>query len=140
MVLLIPMTSTTVSMTFSNLHSTMVLLILRLEAPHFPARWIYIPLWFYLYSNIPDHRIEFFVIYIPLWFYLYPIPAYITCSPYHLHSTMVLLIRWRRCLILLAETHLHSTMVLLIQRQSHKKHYLKEFTFHYGSTYTRAVS
>ena len=77
-----------------NLHSTMVLLIPK-QPCLLPCRLlIYIPLWFYLYSRSPS-----------------------VVDPYpHLHSTMVLLIRFFCITRVLRICNLHSTMVLLIRR------------------------
>ena len=56
---------------------------------------------------------------------------------HHLHSTMLLLIQYLCVNLVYDKVDLHSTMLLLI------RHYgdnyltpLKEFTFHYASTYT----
>ena len=75
-------------------------------------------------------------IYIPLWFYLYKEPGAVPRSLGHLHSTMVLLIPDHLRELAIGAMHLHSTMVLLIQIRSISCGTSSSFTFHYGSTYT----
>ena len=85
-----------------DLHSTMVLLILRICTTFVAIRFIYIPLWFYLYRGTTKGKEVIYHIYIPLWFYLYVNhESRLRIKMTHLHSTMVLLIRWIK-----AENHI----------------------------------
>ena len=77
---------------------------------------IYIPLCFYLYMIRRWAIHEFCSIYIPLCFYLYLSQIFNTMMSYnHLHSTMLLLIQNVNQSMLLLRVNLHSTMLLLIR-------------------------
>ena len=142
----------------TNLHSTMFLLILRRDRRKDYFLCIYIPLCFYLYSNLQSmatdriqnlHSTMFlliprimrsgspgWLIYIPLCFYLYFARRGIMSSKSNLHSTMFLLIHKPEKTPEAQSSNLHSTMFLLIPKWRNGPLVWCPFTFHYVSTYT----
>ena len=121
MLLLIQLTASVQRLAQSDLHSTMLLLILVLLRPSMHGNPIYIPLCFYLYADGMRPGESIFEIYIPLCFYLYSagssgvasnavftfhyastytiVETITTGQIYHLHSTMLLLIRLPGCCV-----------------------------------------
>ena len=95
MVLLIRIAIGWVSLIALDLHSTMVLLIRLDENVSVAPNRIYIPLWFYLYERV--HRFLFFAFEFTFHYgsTYTPVHFQITVSGLHLHSTMVLLIRYQ---------------------------------------------
>ena len=142
---------------WSNLHSTMLLLILIVPFAFNLDTVIYIPLCFYLYSACVSQTmsVSSFTFHYASTYTWGNIAATDICA--HLHSTMLLLIHLHRshpcksdkiyiplCFYLYFESDkivntkldLHSTMLLLILALLYVRNQDLSFTFHYASTYT----